>query len=155
MSTCATYRKRFPCALQTTRHGISQGCKGCTPAPGELALVGLATSTLVPRFTSQLGTPGHAGVSPCARTHVAAVFTNMTPQLLRAVMKESANATSRVRGWPRSPALGANSEALGLNAGSESTLGVRGRWFCSQTVLKYHCHHERVFHRKLKIAAIN
>lgn len=149
------YRERFPCALQTSHHGISQGCKGCTPAPGELALVGLVTSTLAPGFTSRLGTPGHAGVSPRARAHMAAVFTNMTPQLLRAVMKESANAASRVWGWPRSPALGVNSKALGLNAGSESTSGIWGRWFCSQTVLKYHCHHERVFHRKLKIAAIN
>lgn len=95
---CATYRERFPFALQTTRHGVSQRCKGCTPVPGELALVGLVTSTLAPRFTSRLSTPGHAGVSPRAPAHVAAVFTNMTPELLRAVMKESANAASRARG---------------------------------------------------------
>lgn len=89
--------KRFPFALQITRRGVSQGCAGRAPAR-ELALVGLATSTRAPRFTSPLGAPGHAGVSPRAYAHMAAVFTNMTPELLRAVMKEPANAASRARG---------------------------------------------------------
>lgn len=75
-------------------HGAARGARA--PAR-ELALVGLATSRLAPRFTSPLGTPGHAGVSPRAYAHMAAVFTNMTPELLRAVMKEPASAASRAR----------------------------------------------------------
>lgn len=63
----------------------------------ELAVVGLATLTSAPRFTFPLGAPGHAGVLPRAYAHMAAVFTNMTPELLWAVMKEPANVTSRAR----------------------------------------------------------
>lgn len=63
----------------------------------ELALVGLATLTLALRFTSLRGAPGHGSVSARAYVHMAAVFTNMTPELLRAVMKELANVTSRAR----------------------------------------------------------
>lgn len=86
--------KRFSLALQTPRRGVSQGCKGCAPA-GALALVGSATSHWRQALPLGFGTPGHAGVSPRAYAHMAAVFTNMTPELLRAVMKEAASATSR------------------------------------------------------------
>lgn len=89
--------KRFPLALQTPRRGVSQGCKGCAPAEA-LALVGLATSHWRQALPLGFGTPGHAGVSPRAYAHMAAVFTNMTPELLQAVMKEAANATSHAPG---------------------------------------------------------
>lgn len=143
--------KRFPLALQTPRRGVSQGCKGCAPAEA-LALVGLATSHWRQALPLGFGTPGHAGVSPRAYAHMAAVFTNMTPELLQAVMKEAANATSHAPGWPRSPTLGTNSKAL---VPTQALRDVQSRWFCSQTVLKYHCHRESIFHHKLKITTIN
>lgn len=70
---------------------------GCVPA-GTRALVGLATSHRRQALPLGFGTPGHAGVSPRAYVHMAAVFTNMTPELLQAVMKEAVSATSRAPG---------------------------------------------------------
>lgn len=58
-----------------------------------LALLGLATLHRRQALPLGFGTPGHAGVSPRAYAHMAAVFTNMTPPLLRALMKEAASAT--------------------------------------------------------------
>lgn len=91
----------------------------------ELALIGSATSPLTPRFTSPLGAPGHAGVSPRADAHMAAVFTNMTPELQRAAMKEPANATSPRTRVTRIAGAGSGHEALIPNAGCESTCDVQ------------------------------
>lgn len=94
-------------------------------------------------------------LTTCLRAHGSSVYKHDPRTLTCSYERASERRIPRAWGWPRSPVLGVTGEALARNAGSESTSDVQGRWFCSQTVLKYHCHCERVFHRELKIATIN
>lgn len=130
---CHVQEKGSRFSLQATRRRASRGYEGNVPAR-ELALAGLATSIPAPRFTSPPGAPDRFDASPRAHAHMAAVFTNMTPELLRAVMKEPANAASPARGWPRSPARGASTRRVSRAQTLSTHRGAREGDFASKLI---------------------